>query len=155
MLRKVWTEPAGGVVMPSKLRSMVGKCAPQFVAGEQHDAQEFLDFLLSGLHEDLNSVRGRYRENPDCYSRDEEYRVARTVWNNHLRRNQSLVVDLFHGLVRSSLTCEEYDHTSTSFEAGPSCMLPLPPLPLLPETPLTGKTPCRGHYEWRLILQSN
>ena len=34
----------------------MGQFAPQFIGFHQHDAQEFLNFLLDGLHEDLNLV---------------------------------------------------------------------------------------------------
>lgn len=33
--------------------------APQFANFAQHDAHEFLSFLLDGLHEDLNRVRSK------------------------------------------------------------------------------------------------
>jgi ubiquitin C-terminal hydrolase len=39
---------------PIKMRWTVCKFAPIFNGFQQHDAQEFLNTLLDGLHEDLN-----------------------------------------------------------------------------------------------------
>lgn len=36
----------------------LGEFAPRFVSRTQEDAQEFLTFLLDGLHEDLNKATG-------------------------------------------------------------------------------------------------
>ena len=43
---------------PHKLKTLVAKKFTQFTGYAQHDAQEFMAFLLDGLHE----VRGRRRE---------------------------------------------------------------------------------------------
>jgi len=34
----------------------VARFAPRFVTSEQQDAQEFLGFVMDGIHEDLNRV---------------------------------------------------------------------------------------------------
>jgi len=36
---------------------VLGKFAPQFAGYQQQDSQEFMSFLLDGLHEDLNRVQ--------------------------------------------------------------------------------------------------
>jgi len=46
------------VVSPRNLKRTIDQFAPQFAGYEQHDAQEFMDFMLEGLHDDLNR-RGR------------------------------------------------------------------------------------------------
>ena len=97
----------------------MGRCAPQFNGFQQQDAQELLAFVLDGLHEDLNrlappsfllslplspvSLPSRvkekaYRELNDSDGRPDEV-VASEAWDYHLSRNQSIVVDLFHGQV--------------------------------------------------------
>ncbi len=35
---------------------MIGQLVPQMKGNDQQDSQEFLAFLLDGLHEDLNKV---------------------------------------------------------------------------------------------------
>jgi ubiquitin C-terminal hydrolase len=42
------------VYIPQKV---LGKFAPQFAGYQQQDSQEFMSFLLDGLHEDLNRVQ--------------------------------------------------------------------------------------------------
>lgn len=49
---QLWTE--SGSVAPLKLKHTLQKIEPRFAGYQQHDAQELLNFLLDGLHEDLN-----------------------------------------------------------------------------------------------------
>ena len=56
--------------------------------------QEFLAFLLDGLHEDLNRVKCKpYFEAKDVEGRRDE-EVAEECWQNHIARNDSIIVDL-------------------------------------------------------------
>lgn len=59
-----------------------------------YNVQEFLAFLLDGLHEDLNRVKCKpYFEAKDVEGRQDE-EVAEEYWQNHLARNDSIIVDL-------------------------------------------------------------
>ena len=49
---KLWAE--NGSVAPLKLMRTLQKIEPRFEGYQQHDAQELLNVLLDGLHEDLN-----------------------------------------------------------------------------------------------------
>ena len=44
-------------VSPRGFKSKIGRFAPQFSGYQQHDSQEFLAFLLDGLHEDVNRIK--------------------------------------------------------------------------------------------------
>lgn len=56
--------------------------------------QEFLAFLLDGLHEDLNRIKQKpYIEIKDAGDRRDE-EIAEEYWNNHLARNDSIVIDV-------------------------------------------------------------
>ena len=47
----------GDRVAPRAFKRLIGDLAPQFQGYSQHDSQELLNFLLDGLHEDLNRVK--------------------------------------------------------------------------------------------------
>lgn len=50
--------------------------ASQFTGYAQHDAQEFMAFLLDGLHEDLNRIQNKpYTETVDSDGRQDEVLV--------------------------------------------------------------------------------
>ncbi|CAF5042195.1 unnamed protein product, partial [Rotaria magnacalcarata] len=54
---------------------------------------------------DLNRVHNKpYVELKDSDNRPDET-VAYEHWANHLARNTSIIVDLFHGLLRSQVKC--------------------------------------------------
>jgi ubiquitin C-terminal hydrolase len=56
-----------------------------------------VSFLLDGLHEDLNRVRVKPAvPNAESDGRPDD-QVAQEQWQNFLKRNQSVVVDLFQG----------------------------------------------------------
>jgi len=93
---------------------------------QQHDSQEFLAFLLDGLHEDLNRVYKKpYVELKDSDDRPDED-VASEHWSNHLARNTSIIVDLFHGLLRSQVKCRVCEFKSVRFDPFNILSLPLP-----------------------------
>ncbi|KAH8052247.1 ubiquitinyl hydrolase [Aureococcus anophagefferens] len=99
------------------LRSIVRHNA-DFEGRRQHDAHELLTTLLDGLHEDLNRVRGKkpYFETPESTGPRDDARVAAATWAQHRRRNDSVVVDALHGLLRSTLECPVCGSVSTHFD---------------------------------------
>ncbi|KAL8573322.1 hypothetical protein ACOMHN_032784 [Nucella lapillus] len=125
LIKDLWSGTSKAVA-PLKIRWTIGKYAPRFNGFQQHDSQEFLSFLLDGLHEDLNRVhRKPYVELKDSSNRPDQ-EVAREQWENHLLRNQSVIVDLFHGQLRSKVRCKECSTVSTTFDPYSYLTLPLP-----------------------------
>ncbi|XP_042476654.1 ubiquitin carboxyl-terminal hydrolase 8-like isoform X2 [Macadamia integrifolia] len=93
LLQKLWA-PGAAPVTPRVFKSKLAHFAPQFSGFNQHDSQELLAFLLDGLHEDLNRVKCKpYIEAKDADSRPDG-EVADEYWQNHLARNDSIIVDV-------------------------------------------------------------
>ena len=90
---------------PENFKSSLGRFAPQFEGYDQQDAHELLAFLLDGIHEDLNRVKKRlYIEDKDCDGTNDEG-DAILAWSHYLERNRSIIVDLFQGQMRNTMTC--------------------------------------------------
>ncbi|XP_065845579.1 ubiquitin carboxyl-terminal hydrolase 15-like isoform X2 [Oscarella lobularis] len=124
LMHDMWSERA--VVAPRRFKSEVGKFAPRFLGYQQHDSQELLAFLLDGLHEDLNRViKKPYVEMKDSDGRPDE-EVAAEAWENHQKRNRSIVVDFIQGQYKSTLVCPDCDKVSVTFDPFMYLTLPLP-----------------------------
>ncbi|KAK6296272.1 hypothetical protein J4Q44_G00339850 [Coregonus suidteri] len=125
LLMELWSGTQKNVA-PLKLRWTIAKYAPRFNGFQQQDSQELLAFLLDGLHEDLNRVHEKpYVELKDSNGRP-DWEVASEAWENHLRRNRSIVVDLFHGQLKSQVKCKTCGHISARFDPFNFLSLPLP-----------------------------
>uniref|UniRef100_A0AAX7U4F8 Ubiquitin carboxyl-terminal hydrolase n=1 Tax=Astatotilapia calliptera TaxID=8154 RepID=A0AAX7U4F8_ASTCA len=123
VIKQMWSGRHYSVV-PRVFKTKVGHFASQFLGYQQHDSQELLSFLLDGLHEDLNRVKNKeYIELRDADGRQDQ-EVAEEAWRNHLRRNDSVIVDTFHGLFKSTLVCPECHKVSVTFD--PFCYLSVP-----------------------------
>uniref|UniRef100_A0A8C4YRY7 Ubiquitin carboxyl-terminal hydrolase n=1 Tax=Gopherus evgoodei TaxID=1825980 RepID=A0A8C4YRY7_9SAUR len=123
LVKQAWSGHHRAIV-PRMFKTKVGHFASQFLGYQQHDAQELLSFLLDGLHEDLNRVkRKEYVELRDAAGRPDE-EVAEEAWRNHKRRNDSIIVDIFHGLFKSTLVCPACGKVSVTFD--PFCYLSVP-----------------------------
>jgi ubiquitin C-terminal hydrolase len=57
LLRLTALQPEVGSVVPRGFKTKIAQFAPQFSGYAQHDSQEFLAFLLDGLHEDINRIQ--------------------------------------------------------------------------------------------------
>uniref|UniRef100_A0A665UBU9 Ubiquitin carboxyl-terminal hydrolase n=1 Tax=Echeneis naucrates TaxID=173247 RepID=A0A665UBU9_ECHNA len=123
VIKQMWSGRHYSVV-PRVFKTKVGHFASQFLGYQQHDSQELLSFLLDGLHEDLNRVKNKeYIELRDADGRPDQ-EVAEEAWRNHRRRNDSVIVDTFHGLFKSTLVCPECHKVSVTFD--PFCYLSIP-----------------------------
>uniref|UniRef100_A0AAY4C5P7 Ubiquitin carboxyl-terminal hydrolase n=1 Tax=Denticeps clupeoides TaxID=299321 RepID=A0AAY4C5P7_9TELE len=123
VIKQMWSGRHFSVV-PRVFKTKVGHFASQFLGYQQHDSQELLSFLLDGLHEDLNRVKNKeYIELRDAEGRPDQ-EVAEEAWRNHRRRNDSVIVDTFHGLFKSTLVCPECRKVSVTFD--PFCYLSVP-----------------------------
>ncbi|XP_053233347.1 ubiquitin carboxyl-terminal hydrolase 4 isoform X1 [Podarcis raffonei] len=126
LIKQMWSG-RNSHVAPRMFKTQVGRFAPQFSGYQQQDSQELLAFLLDGLHEDLNRVKKKpYLELKDANGRPDSV-VAKEAWENHRLRNNSIIVDIFHGLFKSTLVCPKCSKVSVTFD--PFCYLTLP-LPL-------------------------
>lgn len=98
--------------------------APQFGGTDQHDSQEFLNFLLDGLHEDLNRVlqKPQLDTTPEREAELEKLPVqiaSEQEWQIWRMRNDSLIVDFFQGQFRNRLECLTCHKVSTNVKCLP------------------------------------
>jgi ubiquitin carboxyl-terminal hydrolase 8 len=125
LLKKIW---AGNhsVLVPRLLKQTVASFAPQFDNSYQHDSHEFCQFLMDGLHEDLNRVKKKpYVEDLEGFGLKDEI-AAIESWRKHLLRHDSIIVDHCQGMHRSHLTCPQCGRESIKFDIYSSISLPLP-----------------------------
>lgn len=113
-------------INPKELKDVMGLYAPQFSGVGQNDAHELLLFMLDLMHEDLN--RCLKRQVVDTVRGDGHNNsfVAENAWRKHITCNDSIVVDTFHGLLKTELSCPNKDCNGKSVVYDPFSTLPLP-----------------------------
>ncbi|KAF8839000.1 cysteine proteinase, partial [Paxillus ammoniavirescens] len=116
---------------PVSFRKSICSHAAQFSGSSQHDSQEFLTFLLDGLHEDLNRVLTKPRNESTPEREAELEKLPQQVaseqeWEIYRMRNNSLVVDYFQGQFRNRMECLTCQHTSTTYNSFMYLSLPIP-----------------------------
>ena len=123
LINEIWSGK-NSYTVPRNFKFNLSRFAPQFIGFQQQDSQELLAFLLDGLHEDLNRIKKKpYVELGSHVGKsDEEF--AQESWQDHMKRNDSIIVDFFHGLLKSTLNCLVCDEISIKFD--PFCYLSVP-----------------------------
>ena len=117
---------------PKNFKYALGKAQPLFSGYGQQDSQEFLSFLVDGLHEDLNRVLKKpYVENPESDDKTvndpEAIRALGEKFREiHHARNDSVAMDLFNGFYKNTMVCPECDKVSITFDPFSLLALQLP-----------------------------
>ncbi|WVQ95581.1 hypothetical protein IAU59_002678 [Kwoniella sp. CBS 9459] len=131
LLKALWKEDYT-FLSPVTFRKNIITFASQFSGTDQHDSQEFLSFVLDGLHEDLNRVK---HKPPPVEMTPEREAALETLppevasekeWQIYKMRNDSFIVDLFQGQYRNRLECLTCHKTSTTYDAFMYMSLPVP-----------------------------
>ena len=126
LMSELWEE-GNRSVSAWNLKRVIARFGRQFNGYEQHDSQEFLNYLLDGLHEDLNRVRKKpYMEEKDYGSEADEQLASLETWNYFKSRNDSVIVDLFFGQLKSRITCPHCEKIQIKFDPFMSLSLPIP-----------------------------
>lgn len=87
-----------------------------FNPNEQHDAHEFLNFMLTGLQEEINPIPPRSKSGlNDSYS----------AWENYRKYHISIVDELFAGQMMSKVECLNCSNISVTYESFLDLSLPI------------------------------
>ncbi|XP_003746456.1 ubiquitin carboxyl-terminal hydrolase 2 [Galendromus occidentalis] len=112
----------------AKFKTLVGKYGPQYQGSEQHDAQEFLIWLLDKVHEDLNRAnKTKYKklDSKGTFGKPDEF-LAKRALESHVRCNVSFVQRLFQGQFKLTLTCPLCRKECKTFDPYVCLSLPIP-----------------------------
>ncbi|XP_046603203.1 ubiquitin carboxyl-terminal hydrolase 31 [Neodiprion virginianus] len=125
LLKAIWScqyDPE----MSTTFKSVVDKYGSQYRGNLQHDAQEFLLWLLDKVHEDLNqATKKKYKIIKNSFGRPDDIVAAETL-ANHVRCNNSFVHAVFQAQFRSSLTCPRCHRQSNTFDPFLCVSVPVP-----------------------------
>lgn len=107
LIRRLWLEKEP-FISPNFMKVLFQK-HPQlsmYSRNEQHDSQEFLHAIIDVLNEDLKKARKDTSKNKE----------KNGSWMSFLWSNSSIIMQLFFGVLKSTLTCPECELSSSNFE---------------------------------------
>ena len=109
------------------LKKMVGKLKEDFNNNRQQDANEYLNFVLDNLHEDLNlhSSKRYIEEKDDLFHHNTDEEMGNISWANNLKRNTSFIDSIFMFQLKSNLKCRKCNTKKFNFETNYIFNLPL------------------------------
>ncbi|XP_048750145.2 ubiquitin carboxyl-terminal hydrolase 8-like isoform X2 [Ostrea edulis] len=113
-------------ITPRDFKFIVGKHNPEFAGTTQQDSHDFLTFLMDGLHEGLNKVKKRPEIPEQENDNLPDNQAAEIAWRHHQLCNESIIVELFQGQLKSTLMCLHCRKMSVNFQAFMFLTLPLP-----------------------------
>ena len=112
---------------PKKIKYIVGSKNRKFLGYNQQDSNEFMTVFLELLGEDLNRATKKvYRELKEKQPDETDLMAATRFWKLHVERNDSIVTDLFHGLLKSTIICPKCNFKNITFDPFNTLTLTIP-----------------------------
>jgi len=112
---------------PTDVKNAVARKVKKFWGFNQQDSNEFMTEFLSILSEDLNkSDKKNYKELKEKQENESDQECAERFWKNHLERNDSIITDLFSGLLKSEVNCSKCGFKNITFDPFNTLTLAIP-----------------------------
>lgn len=128
LLKSLWQE-SKSYVSPDAFKTQIQKFAPRFMGYSQQDAQEFLRYLLEGIHEDVNRIQEKPKPvilDDNRLDNKNDKDKAKEYWSAYIHRDNSHIVDIFVGQLKSELKFADCGHRSVTFDPFWDLSLPIP-----------------------------
>ena len=112
---------------PSEVKSCVARKVHKFAGFSQQDSNEFMTEFLSLLSEDLNKTdKKEYKQLKEKGNNETDFECAKRFWDLHIKLNDSIVSDLFSGLLKSEVHCPNCNFINITFDPFNTLTLPIP-----------------------------
>ena len=112
---------------PKNIKIIVGSKNRKFSGYNQQDSNEFMTVFLEILGEDLNRAKKKvYRELKEQQKEESDLEAAFRFWRLHVERNDSIITDLFHGLLKSTITCPNCGFKNITYDPFNTLTLTIP-----------------------------
>lgn len=125
LMKEIWSGNHS-VIIPRDFKDIIGRFQSMFSGSNQQDSQEFLSYLMDGLHEDLNRIVKKPKSDPPPRQNKSDEEYSKEFWKTHLERNNSVFTDKIQGQYKSTLICPGCDKVSITFDPFMTLSLPLP-----------------------------
>lgn len=126
VIQELWSGESDKIVNTTQFKSQIQRFAPRFMGFAQQDAQEFLRFFLEGLHEDVNRVTVKPASiTTEIDDKLSDSQKAAEAWSRYLRMDDSAIVEIFVGQLKSTLKCSVCGYCSVTFDPFWDLSLPL------------------------------
>ena len=125
LIHQYWVEDTR-VGDPRDLKDTIGSKVEKFRGYGQQDSNEFMSYFLEYLNEDLNEVtKKEYIEMKEKGEDESDEECSKRFWECNLKRNNSIITDLFCGQFKSTITCPDCNWINITFDPFDSINLPL------------------------------
>jgi len=111
------------IITPGSFKSKLGKLNATFKGYRQHDAEEFVSFILHKLSDEMRRPHLDERTSPAMNSDSNSLtdiekleNQSRSALLKYRQKNNSLILDVFEGQYVSRLQCSHCDTASNTFE---------------------------------------
>ncbi|CAK9293017.1 unnamed protein product [Gordionus sp. m RMFG-2023] len=120
-------------INPISFSNTMSQYAPLIEIGTQQDSHELLTFLIDGLHEDLNIANTSVLTDTQNQNNESQTNMnipdslaSSKAWKAYRKSNDSIIVDLMSGQLKSVVQCQKCSKESITFDTFQGLSLPLP-----------------------------
>jgi ubiquitin carboxyl-terminal hydrolase 4/11/15 len=116
LLQQYWVEKTR-VGNPAEFKKTLGDKVKMFRGYGQQDSNEFMNFFIDYLNEDLNGTTQKPYIELDSKKEDEsDEECSKRFWESNLTRNDSVITDLFCGQYKSTIVCPDCGNINITFD---------------------------------------